>query len=167
MLENRGTVLETARKVSRILKGHNISGAVIGGIAVFLHGHIRTTRDVDVLVRQPLADMGKALEGAGATFDRERSEYLLDGVPVQLVSAEIAVPPPREPVEIDGVLTVSLVDLINLKLHSGMRNVARAQDLADVIGLIRQRGLTGSLAPKLDKSVRNEFKKLVKAVKGP
>jgi hypothetical protein len=165
MLEHRGTVLETARKVSRLLKDHNIRGAVIGGIAVFLHGHVRTTRDVDVLVSQPLEDFGKALHGAGATFDAMRKEYMLDGVPVQLVPPELAVPAPREPVELDGVLTISLADLINLKLHSGLKNVARAQDLADVIGLIRQRGLGSDFAGKLDKSLRNEFKKLVKAVK--
>ena len=164
MLENRGTVLDTARKVSRLIKLHNINGAVIGGIAVFLHGHIRTTRDVDVLVNQPLVDFGKILSGAGASFDAASKEYTLDGVPVQLVSSDIAVPAPKESVELDGVLTIGLADLINLKLHSGIRNVARAQDLADVIGLIRQRGLTSAFAAKLDKRVRSEFKKLVKAV---
>jgi hypothetical protein len=165
MLENRGTVLDTARKVSRLLKENHISGAIIGGIAVFLHGHVRTTKDVDVLVPQPLSEMGKVLQTAGATFDSDHREYLLDGVPVQLVSDDIAVPAPKESVEIDGVLTIGLADLINLKLHSGMKNVTRAQDIADVIGLIRQRQLTGAFAAKLEKSVRNDFEKLVKAVK--
>ena len=49
MLEKRGAVMETARHVSRILDKAGIEGAVIGGIV--LHGHVRTTKDVDVFVR--------------------------------------------------------------------------------------------------------------------
>jgi hypothetical protein len=66
--------------------------------------------------------------------------------------------------EIEQVLTVSLPDLINLKLRSGLKHVTRAQDLADVIGLIRAHHLRGDFAGKLEKSLRPEFRKLVKAV---
>ncbi len=165
MLEHRGTVLDTARKVSRLMREHEISGAVIGGIAVFLHGHVRTTRDVDVLIKQPMTDLAQVLETAGATFDAERKEYSLDGVAVHFIPTELAVPAPKQLVELEGILTVGLADLINLKLHSGIRNIARVQDLADVIGLISARGLTGAFASKVDKSLRIEFRKLVKAVK--
>ncbi len=165
MLENRGTVLETARKVSCLIKQHGIDGAVIGGVAVFLHGYARTTRDVDVLVRQPLADMVRALEQAGATVDPKRREFLLDGVTVQLVSEDLTATSPRDSVEIDGVLTVGLADLIAMELRSGMDNLARAQDIADVVGLIRERELTGQFAAGLDRALRGEFRKLVRAVR--
>ena len=60
--------------------------------------------------------------------------------------------------------TVGLEDLINMKLDSGRRDPLRAQDLADVIGLIRHHGLGADFARRLDKSLRPEFRKLAKAV---
>jgi hypothetical protein len=65
---------------------------------------------------------------------------------------------------IEGITTVGLADLIEMKLASGMRNMLRAQDLADVIGLIRHNGLTSEYAKHLDKSLRPTFRKLVKAI---
>jgi hypothetical protein len=46
MLEHRGAILDTAREVSDLLRQHKIRGAIVGGIAVVLNGHLRTTRDV-------------------------------------------------------------------------------------------------------------------------
>jgi hypothetical protein len=66
---------------------------------------------------------------------------------------------------IDDIMTVSLPDLLNLKLRSGMSKLTRAQDLADVIGLIEDRKLAGGFAAKLYQSLRAEFRKLVSAVK--
>ena len=40
MLDKKGAVLETAVKVSRLLQQHHLDAAVIGGVAVVLHGHI-------------------------------------------------------------------------------------------------------------------------------
>ncbi len=165
MLDKRGAVMETARAVSRVLRAHKIRGAVIGGVAVVLHGHVRTTKDVDVLVQQPLERFRQILESEGFEFNASEREFMHEGVPVHLVPGDMAVPAPREMVELEGVLTISLVDLINLKLTSGMKNLARAQNIADVVGLIRERALTSALAAKLDQSVRGEFKKLVKAVR--
>jgi hypothetical protein len=161
MLHGKGAILEVARKVSRILEER---GAVIGGVAVVLHGHVRTTSDVDVYIAGSLSDAGKELETAGATFTPERKEFSCDGVPIHFVTLEQAAIEPQNFVELEGVRTVSLADLINLKLHSGTRNVTRAQDLADVIGLIRVHQLGGDFAPLLHKSVRSDFKKLAKAV---
>jgi predicted nucleotidyltransferase len=52
MLEKRGAVLETARRVSHLLRDNKINGAIIGGVAVVLHGHVRTTKDVDVFINE-------------------------------------------------------------------------------------------------------------------
>jgi hypothetical protein len=62
--------------------------------------------------------------------------------------------PPRQAIEIEGITTVSLPDSIEMKLKSGREDILRAQDLADVIGLIRKNSLTGEFARHLDKSVR-------------
>jgi hypothetical protein len=41
-------------------------------------------------------------------------------------------------IEIDGLGTVALAGLIEMKLHSDGKNFLRAQDLADGIGLLHQ-----------------------------
>ena len=46
MLDNRGAVLETARTISRIMREHGVPGAIIGGVAVVLHGHVRGLKPV-------------------------------------------------------------------------------------------------------------------------
>ena len=164
MLEKRGAVMETAVKLSRILKRRDIDGAIIGGVAVVLHGHIRTTKDVDVAVRGTLEECKSAFVDAGMSFDPKKKEIEFDGVPVHLVSPDIA-KLPADFVEIDGVQTVRLGDLISMKLKSGLSSRVRAQDIADVIGLIRARNLGNAFAGKLDRSVRKEFRELVTAVR--
>jgi hypothetical protein len=165
MLEKRGAVMETAVKVSRILKKHDIDGAIIGGVAVVLHGHVRTTKDVDVAVRGELEACREAFEDAGLAFDAKKKEFVCDGVPVHLVPQEMAQLPPGDFVEMEGVTTLRLADLVSVKLRSGLSSRLRAQDIADVIGLIRAHKLGGSFAPKLDRAVRKEFRKLVEAVR--
>ena len=96
---------------------------------------------------------------AGLLFSESES-YL----PVQLVDERIVQPVPHDRVQIDDVTTVSLADLINMKLRSGSTSVLRSQDIADVVGLIRANKLTGAFTSKLDKTVRAEFQKLAKAV---
>jgi len=85
-------------------------------------------------------------------------------VAVHLVPEEM-VKLPSAFVEIEGVTTVRLGDLISIKLKSGLSSKVRAQDIADVIGLIRAHNLGGAFATKLDRAVRKEFKELVQAVR--
>lgn len=157
--------MDTARRVSALLRDHHIRGAVIGGVAVVLHGHVRTTRDVDVFVADPLVSFKPILESAGASFNPTRKEFILDSVPVHLVDQKMVLPAPKHFVVIEDVATIDLADLISLKLRSGTKNVTRAQDIADVIGLIRCHTLTSTFSSKIEKSLRPEFRKLVAAVK--
>ncbi|HZL36356.1 MAG TPA: hypothetical protein VFC78_13640 [Tepidisphaeraceae bacterium] len=90
---------------------------------------------------------------------------MYDRVPVHLVTAEQVSIEPKKRVIIDGVRTVSLADLINLKLDSRSKNMLRAQDLADVIGLIRAHHLGGEFAPRVHKPLRSEFRRLARAVR--
>lgn len=165
MLEKRGAVIETAVKLSRIMRERSIDGAVIGGVAVVLHGHVRTTKDVDLFVRQPLTEVSTALEAAGLSFDPSKREFLCDGVPVHLVPEQMLAHAPTRFEVRDDVTTVSLADLISMKLHSGTTKLVRAQDLADVIGLIKALNLSSAFARHIDRPMRAEFKKLVNAVK--
>lgn len=164
MIEGRGAILETAREVSALLREAGLAGAVIGGVAVVLHGHRRATDDVDVYVEDAQA-VALALAAGGFDFDADRREFVKGDVPVHLVKVEQLGAPPRVVVEIEGVTTVSLVDLIEMKLRSGGANLLRAQDLADVIGLARRHALGGAFAGRLAKDVRPAFRKIAKALK--
>ncbi len=85
-------------------------------------------------------------------------------IPVHLVTAEQTGVNLSVVKEIEGILTVSLSDLIEMKLRSGSSNLLRHQDLADVIGLIRCHALSGAFAGNLEKSLRPTFRKLVRAI---
>jgi len=63
MLEKRGAVMETAVKVSRILKKHDIDGAVIGGVAV-VAGETRQEQ-----WRERLVFLQNAVGAIAAPFD--------------------------------------------------------------------------------------------------
>jgi hypothetical protein len=164
LLDLRGSILELAREISRLMRREGIPGVVIGGIAVVLHGHLRVTKDVDVFLDQPLQPIADLLIAEGFAYNQKRREFTRDAIPLHLVTLEQVAKPPRETVEIEGITTVGLADLIEMKLSSGIRNMLRAQDLADAIGLIRHNGLTGEFAKHLDKSLRPTFRKLVKAI---
>jgi hypothetical protein len=164
ILDKRGTVLDIARDVSRLMRAAGCPGVVIGGVAVVLHGHLRTTKDVDIFLNPPLKPLADLLTNNGFSFDRAGRAFVKHGVPVHLVSPEQVGPAPKETVEIEGVTTVALPDLIGMKLRSGSSNLLRAQDLADVIGLIRHHRLTGEFARRLDKTLRVPFRKLVRLI---
>ncbi|MBI3796174.1 MAG: hypothetical protein HY268_04285 [Deltaproteobacteria bacterium] len=70
----------------------------------------------------------------------------------------------KKAITIAGVTTVTLADLIDMKLRSGGANLLRAQDLADVIGLIRQHRLTSGFARHLDKALHLTFRQLVRMI---
>ena len=65
---------------------------------------------------------------------------------------------------IDGVKTVDLPTLIELKLASGMSALLRLRDLADVQDLIRIKSLDAAMAEQLDPSVCEKYLELYEAV---
>ncbi|MCK6621710.1 MAG: hypothetical protein HUU32_07655 [Calditrichaceae bacterium] len=164
MLDKRGALLDVAREVSRLMRKAGIPGAVIGGVAVLLHGHLRTTKDIAVALNPPLESLAELLTANGFTFDRRKREFVKYGVPVHLVLPEQVGTLPAAAVEIEGITTVTLVDLISMKLHSGSNDLLRAQDLADVIGLIRRRRLGSEFARQLPKPLRPAFRKLARLI---
>jgi hypothetical protein len=164
ILDKRGTVLDIARDVSRLMRAAGCPGVVIGGVAVVLHGHLRTTKDVDIFLNPPLKPLADLLTNNGFSFVRAERAFVKQGVPVHLVSPEQVGSAPKEAVEIEGVTTVTLPELIGMKLRSGSTNPLRAQDLADVIGLIRHHRLTSEFARRLDKTLRAPFRKLVRLI---
>jgi Nucleotidyltransferase of unknown function (DUF6036) len=164
LLEKQGSILDVARELSQLMRQSGIPGVIIGGIAVVLHGHVRTTRDIDVFVEQPLQTFAELLVANGFALGAGKKEFVRDGIPIHLVTIEHLKQPPRKTVEIEGITTISLEDLIEIKLRSGSSNVLRAQDLADAIGLIRHHRLTGEFARHLDKSLRPTYRRLMKEI---
>lgn len=164
MLDKRGILLDIAREISDLMRAANIPGIVVGGIAVVLHGHVRTTNDIDIFLQPPLEPLAELLTANGFVFNSERKEFVKHGVPVHLVLPEQIGTLLNAAVEIEGIVTVTLVDLINTKLRSGSKNLLRAQDLADVIGLVRHHQLNSSFARHLDKALRPAFRKLVRMI---
>ncbi len=165
VIEGRGDLIEAARQVARGLNEAGIPCAVIGGIAVVLHGHPRTTRDIDLLVNRPLEPVAEYLVSLGFELDADRREFRRGEIVVQLVTPDLTEVAPDHRIEIDGVVTVRLGDLVAMKLRSGQARVTRAQDLADVIGLIRAQSLDGSFAARLPADLRGAFLRLVRAVR--
>ncbi len=159
MHEQGSKLLIVAAKVA------NATGCpVIGGVAVFLHGYRRTTDDVDLLV-EDTAQARSAIESIGATWDDKRAEARLEGVPIHLVPISLSGSPPAATTEIQGVLTVSLADLIRYKLQLGLGRIERARDLADVVELVRRVPLDKSFVAKLPRDLRQPFREIVDAVR--
>lgn len=162
ILEGRGSILHVALEVSRLLATAGFSTPIIGGVAVVLHGYLRTTRGVDVLVDDDLDYVGVELNEAGYSYGSDG--FGRDGVPIRLVPIAETGLMAFLPTEIDGITTVGLADLIAMKLRSGWKNLIRSLDLADAIGLIRRHELGAEFAAQLPKDVRRAYHKIVKAI---
>lgn len=150
-------------EVARSLRPH-VDAPVLGGIAVYLHGYARATTDLDFYTedRQRTA---RQLEAGGARWSPSRREHILDGVRIHTVTPEDAGYEVQRTSIIEGVRVVSLKDLISIKLICGLKNVARARDIADVQELIRIIPLDKRFAGKLPTDLRAPFKKLVDDVR--
>lgn len=165
--QKRHPVHQTTRRIARLLEKAQIPYAIVGGMAVNLHGAERTTRDVDIL----LTDEGFKRfqrEFVGDAFDRVpgRSRRFVDqtnAVTVDILRTgrfpgsgkpgPIAFPDPADvSVVIEKTRVVNLPQLIQLKLAA-----RRFYDFGDVVFLIRIHRLDESFADKLHPSVRRDY----------
>jgi len=152
--------------------------AVIGGVAVCLHGYRRNTVDVDLLVRpDDMPRIREALTTVGFAWDEQGREFRSPaGIPVQFVAAggragkgsEVLLPSPADEhvaIMIEGLPVLSLAALIESKIACGEGDARRMhRDFADVVELIAVHGLDGSFARHLHKVVRPTFRRLVRHV---
>ena len=171
---------DTALSCHAALDEMAIPHAVIGGVAVCLHGYQRSTVDLDLLVRpNDTVRIKAALESAGFRWNSEHSEFRTnDGVPVQLLlcgssagrDSGVKLPDPslsKTVVDIEGLPVVTLAKLIEMKVACGSGNLRRThKDFADVVELIVANGLGKSFARYLHKSVRSAFRDLVERTRG-
>lgn len=177
--QGESEVQKSLRRITGRLNDLGIDYAVVGGMALFLHGFRRFTEDVDILVtRDGLQRLHEALEGSGYRPPFPNSKNLRDtenGVRIEfLVAGEypgdgkvkpVAFPEPgRVAVEQEGVRLLNVAALIELKLASGMTGLDRLKDLADVQEVIKMLALPETLADQLDPYVQERYKELWQGV---
>ena len=176
----QGMLNTTLRRIVADLERHGIDYAVIGAVALNQNGYRHFTEDVALLLtREGLRKfrdefVGKgylpAFSGATRMFKTApenvrveivtAGEYPGDGRPKPVVFPD----PAAATEEIDGVKTLPLAKLVELKLASGLTAPDRLKDLADVQELIKVKGLPEDFAASLDASVRDKFRELHRGV---
>lgn len=156
---NNEVILAVARKLRE-----PVDAPVLGGIAVYLHGYGRATNDLDLYTPDRKAT-DIQLRSAGARWDTDKREHVLDGVRIHTVTPRDAGHVVEKTSIIDGIRVVSLRDLIAIKLRCGLENVGRSKDIADVEELVHVIPLDKRFAAKLPPSVRVPFKSIVDAVR--
>lgn len=170
---------ETMRRLARILDEMKIPFAIAGAMAANVHGHKRTTADVNVLIRREdlvrfkskhigLGWMDK-FEGSKNFKDTITSvnvdtlivgDYPGDGLP-----KPVAFPAPEDVSfrNDDGIPFITLETLLELKIACGTTVSHRPRDLDDVIQLIRVNRLPLEFAQKLNPFVVGKYQELWQA----
>src|SRR5262249_17064201 len=128
--ERRSAVQMALQRITQRLDGLAIPYAVVGGMALYLHGFRRFTEDVDLLVtRDGLSTLHEELEARGDLPPFQGSKQLRDteyGVRIEFLVTggypgdgkpkPVAFPDPSATaVEIDGMRVLSLPRLVELK----------------------------------------------------
>jgi hypothetical protein len=174
MLANE-SLWDTAVRCHEALAGANIPHAVIGGVAVCLHGYQRNTVDLDLLVRKQDTPLIKqTLTVAGYAWNEQQIEFTSPGgIPIQFQLAgdragkgsEVLLPDPaavKTTRTMDGLPVLTLARLIESKIACGQGNLRRThKDFADVVELIAINKLSTSFARYLHKSIRATYRELV------
>jgi len=178
MLENE-SLWQLATRIDGLLTDAGIPYTVAGGVAVSLHGYRRNTVDLDLILRSEDSDAFRTtLETDGIEWIADAREFrTADGVAVQVLIAgessgpgqPTVLPDPSDErcqLRIEGLRVLSLAELIQSKIACGLGNLRRThKDFADVVELAAIHNLDGSFARFLHKSVRPEFRALVRRSK--
>ena len=165
--QKKDPVHKTMRRTIKNLEKANIPYALVGGMAVNLHGYRRTTNDVDFLLTpEGLAEFQKrfvpkhyeAIPRRPRRFTDRKNEVIVDFLVTGLYPGNgqpgpIAFPDPVSVRTVmEGMQVIDLTVLIELKLAA-----RRHQDFADVVSLIRAHQLDESFAERLHPSVRSDY----------
>jgi hypothetical protein len=168
-------LFRTLRQLASDLDRLGVAYAVLGGMAIFAHGHRRLTNDLDVLVDpRGLEAIHRDLIGKGYRRLSEGSRKLRDtarGVKIRFqVSGEfpggrgpkaLTWPEPDEVAEtIHGLCYVNLPTFVTMKIVEGVTDLGRLKDLADVVELIKTRKLPAEFVERLHPVVRDKYTEL-------
>jgi len=172
-MKHRDAVDETIERLARRLDEEKIPYALIGAMAMALHGEWRFTQDVDILTtREGLEAIHERLVGRGyvPVFAGSRKslrdattkvtiDFIMAGdYPGDTTPKPVRFPDPAAAaVEIEGIRVVTLAKLIELKLTSGMTAKNRKKDIADVETIIARIKPPREIGTELDPLVRDTF----------
>lgn len=175
-----GLLNNALRRVTSDLERIGIDYNIIGAVALNQHGYRRFTEDIDLLLtKEGLKDFQDKLVGLGyrPAFEgaKKRFRTTQENVTVEIITTgeypgdglpkPVVFPDPKDNhVVIDGIKTITLEKLVELKLASGTSALDRLKDLADVQELIKVKELEAAFAEKLNLSVRDKFIELYQAV---
>jgi hypothetical protein len=155
------------RRLVRRLEKSGIPHAVMGGMAVYVHGHRRLTDDVDVLLtRQGFEEFRRLFvpkhykpdPKRGRRFTDKANDVTVDILVTGLFPGRgepgpVAFPDPAEAREqIGKIHYINLPTLIQLKLAA-----RRHQDFADVVNLIAVHDLDETFAGHLHPSLHRDY----------
>lgn len=173
---------QTLKQLAADLDSRGIAYAVIGAVALNQHGYQRFTSDIDILLsKDGLARFQSELVGRGyrPAFNGATKKFRAtsENVPIEIITAgefpgdgkpkPVVFPDPSGVfVELNGIKTVPLELLVELKLASGSSDLGRLKDLADVQELIRILDLEENFALRLDDSMRPIYFQLWSGVQG-
>ncbi|MBC7807623.1 MAG: hypothetical protein H7145_15930 [Akkermansiaceae bacterium] len=177
-----GMINDAVKRITGDLEARGIDYTLIGAGALNRHGYQRFTSDIDmVLSVEGLERFHAELIGRGyrPAFPgaKKAFRWTEGNVPIEVITTDefpgdglpkaVRFPDPAtEYVVIDGVRTVPLPRLVELKLASGMTGRGRLKDLADVQELIRILELPAAFGEQLDASVRAKFAELYNDLHG-
>ncbi len=178
--QGKGMINNVLRRLVADLEKHGIDYNLIGAAALNQHGYQRFTVDIDLLLSPAgLQKFQDELVGPGyrPAFEGAKKKFrsTQENVPVEIIVAgeypgdgkpkPVQFHDPKENfVIIEGIKTVNLETLINLKLASGLTAPGRLKDLADVEELIKIKELDESFAEQLNQFVREKFIELARGV---
>jgi hypothetical protein len=162
----KGPVHQTMRRLITRLDKAGLSYAVMGGMAVNVHGHQRMTKDVDVLLTgKGFAEFQRlfvpkfyAQTDRPRRFVDRKTQRTLDILVTGLFPGSgrpgpLPFPDPSDVRELkQKVQYINLVTLVQLKLAA-----RRHQDFADVVNLIAIHNLDESFLDRLHPSVHKDF----------
>lgn len=172
--EGDSAVHKSMRRIAERLDDLGIPYAIVGGMAMYLHGFRRFTEDVDILVTPESLDrIHDEIEGRGFIRPFEKSKNLRDSdtkVRIEfLVTGQfpgtgkpgpVVFPDPALVTVVrDGLKVVNLEKLMELKLASS-RGMGRRKDLGDAQEMIRVLRLPRDFREKLDPTLRELYDEL-------
>jgi len=171
----KSPVHRAAEEISQLLDEAGIDYAIAGALSLAVHGFVRATEDVDIIVtREGLDRFKREWLGRGYvelrpggkpirdTANNVKIDFLLAGeFPGDGKPKPVAIPEPAK-VAIAGerYRVVSLPVLVEMKLASGMTAPHRMQDLTDVMRLVHIVKLGRDFAEQLDPYVRAKYLEL-------
>jgi hypothetical protein len=165
--QNNDSLHQALRRLVRRLDKAHIAYAVMGAMAVNLHGARRTTDDVDILLtgadlerfrNEMVPKYYSPMEGRSRRFRERKSGILLDILvtgkyPGSGKPGPFAFPDPaRAFEEIKNIKVITLPHLVQLKLAA-----RRYYDFGDVVHLIRVHNLDKGFLKKIHPSVKQDF----------